>query len=265
MAEAGIIGEIKHPILADWSALARYQPPWDLLDGADLSGVSKSCADSSRFMKVGTEVRPYERIQFLRGTENVLMDLAYGTPEVAKLLEMLHEFSCREMQMWAGTDVDAVSFMDDWGSQTSLLISPGMWRAIFKPMYKEYCDILHAKKKFVFFHSDGFIEPIFPDLIEIGVDAVNSQLFCMNIEEIGRKYNGKITYWGEIDRQHTLPFGTQEDVRNAVRRVRKALDTGQGGVIAQCSWEKGTTYENVSAVYDEWNKPRLQHNYNRRG
>ena len=257
VSEPGVAGEVKHPPLADWSALARYQPPWELLAKADLSQVNASCAASQAFVRPGSEVRPFERIQFIRGTENVFLDLAYGTKEVAQLLEMLHEFFCREMKMWADTDVDGVSFMDDWGSQKSLLISPEMWRAIFKPMYKEYCDILKAKKKYVFFHSDGFIEDIYPDLIEIGVDAVNSQLFCMNIEEIGRKYNGKITYWGELDRQHILPFGTEADVRAAVRRVRKALDQGRGGVIAQCSWEKGTPYENANAVYDEWLQPRL--------
>ena len=256
VAEPGVAGEIKEPILADWSDLAHYQPPWELLDQANLSEVNKSCAASSAFVKVGTEVRPFERIQFLRGTENVFMDLAYGTKEVAQLLEMLHEFFCRELNLWADTDVDGVSFMDDWGSQNALLISPETWRAVFKPLYREYCAILKAKKKYVFFHTDGFIEPIYPDLIEIGVDAVNSQLFCMNLEEIGRKYSGQITFWGEIDRQHVLPFGTEQEVRAAVRRARTALDHGRGGVIAHCSWEKGTSYENANAVFDEWSKPR---------
>jgi hypothetical protein len=256
VAEAGVVGEIKHPILADGSALDSYQPPWELLDGADLSRVNRSCAESSRFMRPGTQVRPFERVQFLRGTENALMDLAYDAPEMRRLLGMLHDFGCREMEMWARTDVDGVTFMDDWGSQTALLISPDMWRAIFKPLYRDYCRILRARKKRVFFHSDGFIEEIYPDLIEIGVDAVNSQLFCMDIEKLGRLYNGRITFWGEIDRQRTLPFGTEADARAAVRRLRRALDQGQGGLIAECSWERGTPYENVFAVYDEWSRPR---------
>jgi hypothetical protein len=102
--------------------------------------------------------------------------------------------------------------------------------------------------------EDGVVGEI-KHLIEIWVDAVNSQLFCMNIEDLGRRYNGKVTFWGEIDRQHTLPFGAPADARAAVRRVRKALDRGRGGLIAECSWEKGTPYENVFAVYDEWSKP----------
>jgi uroporphyrinogen decarboxylase len=104
----------------------------------------------------------------------------------------------------------------------------------------------------VFFHSDGHIAAIYGDLIEIGVNALNSQLFCMDIEDLARKYKGQITFWGEIDRQHVMPFGTTDDVRNAVRRVRNALDDGTGGVIAQCEWGKDNSKENVEAVFKEW-------------
>jgi uroporphyrinogen decarboxylase len=148
--------------------------------------------------------------------------------------------------------VDGVMLMDDWGSNTSLLISPDMWRAIFKPIYKEFCDIIHRAGKKVFFHSDGNIESIYGDLIEVGVDALNSQLFCMNIEALGKLYRGKITFWGEIDRQRVLPYGTREEVHAAVRRVRAALDDGTGGVIAQCEWGKDNSRENVEAVYEAW-------------
>ncbi|HOX06946.1 MAG TPA: uroporphyrinogen decarboxylase family protein [Planctomycetota bacterium] len=253
--EAGIVGEIKHPILADDAALAAYQLPWELLDGADLSRVDEFCAKSEKFIKPGTTCRPFERLQFLRGTEQLYVDLAYGTPAVLKLLGQLHEFYVREFEMWAKTAVDGVSFMDDWGSQNALLISPDMWREIFKPLYAEYCRILRKAGKFVFFHSDGNISAIYPDLIEIGVDAVNSQLFCMDIEVLARLHRGKITLWGEIDRQHLLPFGTPEEVKEGVRRVRRAFDDGRGGLIAQCEWGIKDPAENIAAVFEAWDEP----------
>lgn len=196
--------------------------------------------------------RPFERLQFLRGTENVFIDLAYNTQEVRKLIAMVHDFYCADVTSWAGSNVDAIFLMDDWGTNRSLLIDPEMWRAIFKPLYKDYCDIIHDAGKFVFFHSDGHIEAIYGDLIEVGVNAINSQLFCMDLEGLARKYKGRVTFWGEIDRQHVMPFGTRADVREAVRRVRRALDDGTGGVIAQCEWGKDNSIENVAMVFETW-------------
>jgi len=162
--------------------------PWELLDEADLSEVNRCCAESNLFINARTKVRPFEQMQFLRGTENLLIDLGYGTKEVKRLRDMLHGFFVKEMRMWAATDVDGVTFMDDWGTQTSLLISPELWRSFFKPLYREYCEIIHGGGKFAFYHSDGFIEPIIGDLIDVGIDALNSQLFCMNIERIAEHF-----------------------------------------------------------------------------
>lgn len=255
--ENGVIGEIKRALFADdWKGLSDYQPPWELLENFDFNAVRLTCAATDKFVLAGTETRPFERMQFLRGTEDLFCDLALDEPETYELRDKLHEFFLAEMRLWVSTPVDGVSFMDDWGTQKSLLISPEKWRAFYKPLYREYCDILHAAGKFVFFHSDGFIEAIYPDLIEIGIDAVNSQLFCMDMEKLGREYAGKITFRGEIDRQFLLPFGTEEQVRQGVRRAFKALcpDGVPTGCIAQCEWGLNDPYENVRAVYDEWDR-----------
>jgi hypothetical protein len=252
VSEPGIIGEVKRPALADWSKLATYQPPWDLVRKRDLAHVNRECEKSDLFMLSSVCARPFERLQFLRGTENVFADLAYGSPNVLKLLEMVHEFYLADVKNWANSNVDGVFFIDDWGTNLALLIDPAMWRSIFKPLYRDYCDAIHASGKFAFFHSDGNIEAIYGDLVEIGVDAINSQLFCMDIEGLAEHYKGKITFWGEIDRQHVLPFGSQADVRASVRRVRDALDDGTGGVIAQCEWGKDNSKDNIEAVFEAW-------------
>ena len=252
VAQPGVVGEVKGPPLADWSALDGFTAPYEILDGADLSQVNRSCAEADGFVLAGTTVRPFERLQFLRGSQALYLDLGYQPAELYRLRDMVHEFFMRELQMWVETDVDGISFMDDWGTQHGLLISPQQWRSFFKPLYKDYCDLIRGADKFVFFHSDGHIMDIYPDLIEIGVDAVNSQLFCMDIAEIGCQFKGQITFWGEIDRQGVLPFGTPHEVRAAVRRVRAALDDGQGGVFAQFEWGNDVTAENVAAAFEAW-------------
>ena len=249
--QAGVIGEVKHPLIDDWSKLQDLRPPAQTLD-IDADKVNCFCADSDKFVIAGCCPRPFERLQFLRGSENLYMDMAEESPEVLDLLRIVSGFYRQEMERWARTDVDGLMFMDDWGSQRALLISPAQWRRLFKPLYAQYARIAHDAGKKLLMHSDGFIFDIYEDLIEIGVDAVNSQLFCMDIEEIGRRFAGRITFWGEIDRQHILTASSVDDVRAAVKRVLDNLHRPEGGVIAQFEFGAGTTLANADAVFEAW-------------
>jgi len=251
VAEDGVVGEVKEPAIDDLLKLKDYSPPWEYLETTDLKGVNASCEKSDKFMLSDICARPFERLQFVRGTENLFIDLAYGTKEIYALRDMIHDYNLKHIQMWVNTDVDGLLMMDDWGAQNSLLISPEVWRDFLKPLYREYCDIIHSHDKYVFFHSDGCIEAVYGDLVEIGVDAVNSQLFTMDIEELAKKYRGKITFWGEINR-YTLFLGNVQAVVDAVKRVKNALYDRRGGVIAQCEWGKDNPLENIRAVYETW-------------
>ena len=256
--EDGVCGEVKaSPLWNDWSGLKTFKAPMEVLAGADLSQVNPACAASDKYMMAmwATMPNPFERMQHLRGTEQLFLDLAYLEPEIYLLRDMIHEYFMKQMAMWVKTDVDAVHMSDDWGAQQSLLISPVLWRTFFKPLYKDYIDLAHAHGKRVLMHSDGYIVEIIPDLIEIGLDAVNAQLFCMPIEDLAEKFAGRICFWGEIDRQKLLTFGTPQEVRAAVRRVAAAfLKKKRTGVVGQCFWGKDHRSENCEAVYDEWSR-----------
>jgi hypothetical protein len=253
----GAIGEVKNPIVTDIENLETCQPPYEMLP-VDVNEarerVNAFCRTSEKFVMASAAPRPWERMQFLRGTENAMMDVIGDEDHARKLLEKIHAFFMRKMEFWAGTDVDALFFMDDWGSQKRLLISPKIWRKLFKPMYKEYCDLAHANGKFIFMHSDGCISEIYEDLIEIGVDALNSQLFTMDMAELARVAKGKITFWGEVDRQHVLTAADPEVARRAVRQIAEHLYDRRGGIIAQFELGLGANIENAFAIYDEWNK-----------
>lgn len=253
--EDDVKGEVKSSLINDWSILDSFKPPFDVLRQADLSSVNSQCEKSDKFMIHEWDISPFQRMQFLRGTENLFMDLAYGESEVYKLRDMVHEYYMKEVELWANTDVDGIHLEDDWGSQLSLLISPKMWREFFKPLYKDYCDLAHSKGKFVVMHSDGYISEIIPDLIEIGVNAINAQIHIMDIEKLAELYHHKIAFWGGIDRQHLLAFGTTKEVRNQVQRIASAfLKYDRTGIIGQCFKDKGHKSENIAAVYDEWSK-----------
>ena len=245
---------MKHPIIDDWSKLEGFRPPEALLD-LDIEGINAQAREMDKFRMSACCPRPFERLQFLRGTENVMMDLLEDSAELRELLRIVHDFYVREAEIFATKiEVDAICFMDDWGSQRALLIDPKIWRKVFKPLYAEYVKIAHDNGKKAFMHSDGHIEAIYPDLVEIGVDAINSQLFCMDIEEIGRQFKGKITFWGEIDRQHVLPYGTVEEARAAVGRVAKNLWSPEGGVIAQFELTAGSKMANADAIFETFDQ-----------
>ncbi|RKY84718.1 methyltransferase [candidate division KSB1 bacterium] len=249
--QKGIIGEIKEPLLKEWSDVETIKLPEERLS-VDVDMVNAFCRNTDKFVLSGCCPRPFERLQFIRKTENLLIDLIEQPEELFILINRVHQFYIKELELWAKTEVDALTFMDDWGTQTSLLISPELWQKIFKPLYKDYIDIAHKYNKYIFMHSDGYIMDIISDLIELGLDALNAQIFCMNIEEIGRRFNGKITFWGEIDRQYILSRGTPEEVIGAVKRVYQSLYK-DGGIIAQCEFGAGAKPENVYLVFKTWN------------
>jgi hypothetical protein len=246
----GIIGEVKEALVKTWDDLDKVRPPEEMLS-VDIQKVNDFCKDTDKFVLSLCYPRPFEQLQFIRTSEAAYIDLATMPDELKVLLDRLHQFYIKMMELWASTNVDCLLVMDDWGSQDSLLISPQLWREVFKPMYKEYVDIAHGNGKKIFMHSDGYIIDIIPDLIEMGVDALNSQIFCMDVEELGRRFKGKITFWGEIDRQHVLSYGSAEEVINAVTLVRDSLFSN-GGIIAQCSFGPAIKPKNVRLVFQTW-------------
>jgi len=246
----GVIGIVQEPLIRDWQELEHFQPPESVLS-LDKDGVNAFCKETDKFVLAGTFTRPFERFQFLRTMEQGFIDLLEQPPEFFELLKRVHEHYLKEVEMWSETDVDGIALMDDWGSQQDLLVSPDIFRILFKPMYRDYVEIARQYGKFVFMHSDGQITEIIPDLIEVGIDALNSQIFCMGVKDLGQMFRGKITFWGEIDRQHLLPRGSREDIELAVKDVWLNLYAG-GGVIAQCEFGPGAKPENVVAVFEAW-------------
>lgn len=246
----GVIGEVKDPIVRDWDSDAgRVHIPREWLT-FDRDAANRFCAESDRFVLSGCLARPFERLQFLRGTADLMMDLLIEPPAMLRFIDEMHAFYCELFEAWAATDVDALMFMDDWGSQQSLLIAPDVWERHFKPRYRDYVEIAHGAGKKIFMHSDGHILAIYPHLIELGVDAVNSQLFCMGLDQLER-FAGHITFWGEIDRQHLLPGATTAEIDQAVREVHQHL-WRNGGCIAQCEFGAGAKPENVRQVFQTW-------------
>ena len=263
--QPGLIGEVEAPILGDWDAARVYQPPYEQLpekgsrewsDARD--AINAFYAGTDRFVFANIHPQPWERYQFLRGTENALVDVLMPDQGLSALLRTIHDFYLTEFELWCSADVDAIALADDWGAQERLLIHPEIWRELFKPLYRDYADAARAAGKRVFLHSDGHIAEIYPDLIEIGIDAVNSQLFCMDMAHLADIAKGRITFWGEIDRQHVLASPDPEDGRRAVREVARHLLDPAGGVVAQFEFGAGAHPDTALVIFDEWERAHAE-------
>lgn len=240
--------DIGHP-LEDWSKLRTFKPPageWLTVSYDD------SFKDPNRFcLGVGSVL--WHRMCFLRGMENLLLDLMDDVPEVYRLRDMLVDYYGQQVSSLTKTEVDGVIFFDDWGSQTQLLIPPGLWRSLFKPAYQELFDLCKKAGKFIFFHSDGYILEIIEDLVAMGVDALNCQVWCMGPEVLGERFRGRIAFWGELNRQSTIPRGSPEDIRAAAATMKEHLAATDGGLIGQGEVDDLTPLENVEALLTAWN------------
>ena len=227
-------GRVVFSPLADWSALDTYAFP-DPLYGVEKleTDVERIKASGHQQFVVANIGHLWHRINYLRGFEQSLLDVLDDRPELHALTDRITDILVRRIERLGDFReyVDAVELNDDWGTQQTLMVRPEYWRRVFKPAYKRQVDAAHAAGLFVTMHSDGVIQAIIPDLIEIGLDELNPQVAIMDIEALGREYGGKICFRADLDRQHVLPWGTPAEVEAHVRRVFAAFGGNAGGWV----------------------------------
>jgi uroporphyrinogen decarboxylase len=178
-----------------------------------------------------------EGAEMLRGMSRLFMDFVENEAFVHELMDQLMHYHFKVGKKLIELGVDILYIGDDAGAQLSMLISPDMWRRYLKPRYDYlFCEWRKLRKDIIFaFHTDGYVEPIIPDFVDIGLDILNPvQPGCMNDERLKRAFGDKLSFWGGINVQKTIPFGTAADVVAEVREKLKTYGT-DGGYIISCS------------------------------
>jgi len=161
----------------------------------------------------------FETAWALRGYDQMLVDFIDNPDLAERLLDIPYRYHLTAAKKLVDMGVDMIWTGDDMGMQTGMLISPRLWRKFFKPRMANFIASLKAinPQVKVAYHSDGNISAIIPDLIEIGLDVLNPiQPACMDPAELKRKYGDRLCFWGSMDEQHTLPFGSTAEVSSEV-------------------------------------------------
>ena len=223
---------VAHP-LSDWAALEGFRPPDPMTGEEGVRSMEEAVRqDGHRRFVFADGGELFQRMFFLRGFEDLLVDLLEDRPEVYALRDMVLTFDLKRIERWLETGlVDGIIFRDDWGSQSALMVRPDIWRKAFKPAYKRIVEAIHSGGACASFHSDGAIGEIVPDLVEIGWDELNPQAHLMDVEDLGRRFGGRVCFRADIDRQRTLPMGTPEEVRALVERFFNAFGRFDGGYV----------------------------------
>jgi uroporphyrinogen decarboxylase len=178
----------------------------------------------------------YETSQKLRGYENLACDLLTDTDFVRALYDRLLELQMRFFDRYldaVGGYAIAIGYADDLGMQDRPQISPQTYRDIIKPYHKKIFSFIHQKADIkIMLHCCGAIEPLIEDLIDAGVDIINplqTRATGMQPENLMKIYRGKTVFWGGMDEQFVLPFGTAEDIDAEVKSLMRTM--GRTGYV----------------------------------
>lgn len=217
-------------------------------------GLSAWCEENKEHFTVLWVGDLWERATFMRGMEELLLDVALHRAFVEELLERLTENILRTMEIYfASGDFDGIAVSDDYGVQRSLIISPDDWRALVKPRLARIYGLGKAHGKVVFHHSCGHIVPIIPDMIDIGLDILHPiQPEAMDIHLLKREFGKALTFSGGLRTQDLLPTATPEEVRAEVRMLKRTMGAGGGYILeAGITIQDDVPTENLVALVEE--------------
>jgi len=242
------IKEIEEYPFPDFKANYRHQHLEKEIEGYHKSGLA-----AVAFL----EMTIFERAWRIRGIENFMMDMISNQDIATAILDKITEMSLFMALRFAESNVDIIKLGDDIGTQEAMIMHPNMWRKWLKP---RLAKVIRVTKKIkpeilIYYHSDGFIEPVIPDLIEIGVDVLNPvQPECMNPVKLKKEYGNRLSFWGTIGTQTTMPFGTPDEVREVVKHMIETVGRGGGLLIAPTHvLEPDVPWENILAFVESVN------------
>jgi len=202
----------------------------------------------------------FERTWTLRGFENTLMDIAAEPAFYEDLIEAVTEHQLQMIERLIQTSADGIYFSDDWCEQRGVIIGAARWRELVKPRVARLYDKVHAAGKYVISHCCGNVSEIIGDCVEIGLNCLQSvQPEAMNPYELKKLFSGQMAFWGGLGSQRTVPFGTPNEIKKEVKKLRSEMAKDGGYILGPAKMIlDDTPLENAIAVLESFNE---EYNY----
>ena len=250
----GMPHPVESPLAQDHRLLDSYEMPDPYREGR--FDTARALSDRHRgqrfvFGKLGMAL--FERAWAIRGMQQLLMDMAERPEFVEELLDrIVHEWNLPIIDQQLDLGADGFYFADDWGSRTTLMFSPAMWRRFIKPRLAICYQRVKERGALVGQHSDGYILKIIPDLIELGLDILNPlQPFIFDVYQIKEQFGDQLTLYGGIDLDQVVTFGTPDEVKQEIREKARRLGRGGGYILQSChTMLDDVPMENVAAYIE---------------
>jgi len=248
--EEGLDGQvIGHP-LKNWSALKDFTPPPISIDRMQVARDFTATKEAGTMFAAGSGSNFFERLRYLRGYSDLLMDMASGALEPLLLINILLKHKLQEVQVFLEAGADVIFFYDDLGNQDRLMMSPALFRRYLKPAYAEIFGLAVQYNRLNLLHSDGVINEILPDLIECDVHSINLQGDIIGLDYLAEEWKGKVHLSYNLDMQNVLPTGTTNEIYEYIERIVKKLWLPQGGLSLSSSIMPDVPWKNVEALAD---------------
>ena len=201
----------------------------------------------------------YEWSWWLRGMEQFMMDLVLR-PDIAEAIaRKVSEYTKGLALRSAAAGIDVLCFYDDAGMQTGMQISPEAWRQFIKPRWADVLGTVRRQypEAVFFLHSCGNIEDILPDIVDVGFQVLHPvQPECMCFDHMHKKFGRDIVLSASLSSQEVLPFGTPEQVREEVRRLKGVCAPDNRAIVAPSNLiQPETPWENIVAFAEEAGSP----------
>jgi len=210
----------------------------------------------------------FERLHMLHGMSETLMDFYRRPKELHEILDRIldhHLRVFRHCAKLAHGRMHAAAMADDWGLQDRAFISVKLFREFFKPRYQKWFDEIKSHGCHTWMHSCGKINDLVEELIDVGLEVVNAQQpNVVGIEDMGRRYRGRICFESIVDTQSTLPRGSYEEIRRQAHELLDRWATPQGGFIVSDYNDAeaiGVTYDRRLVMFEAFAEKAGYPNY----